>query len=227
MEIDDERFELGTGETTIGRSRGCFITLRDPAASRTHLTVVVDAKGARVRDMGSSNGTFLNGNPLTDERVLQNGDRLAIGETELVYVSEHVRTVADPPPVEDSPSSTVRVSIVLLPCPGCGIDLAAGTAQCPSCGYDLRDVDVTAPVAHRAAARPPEGKPQGAGAGSPPVDRTEIAAPVPPPVLPTPPPPAAAPAAPPMPIVSTPTAPPAVPTPPSRPLGEVELSAPG
>ena len=90
--------------------------------------------------MGSSNGTFYNGQPLNGECGLQNGDRLTIGESELIF---GIQDRAEVSSIRESPSSTVRVEIVLVPCRGCGIDLALGTATCPSCGEELPLSDQT------------------------------------------------------------------------------------
>jgi S-DNA-T family DNA segregation ATPase FtsK/SpoIIIE len=52
---------LPAGETVIGRSTDCGLVLRDPRISRRHAAVTVDAAGVHVRDLGSTNGTRLDG----------------------------------------------------------------------------------------------------------------------------------------------------------------------
>jgi FHA domain len=57
----------------------------DPYASSRHSAVVVRNGERVVRDLGSTNGTFVGGAPLAGEHVLRTGDELRIGETELRY----------------------------------------------------------------------------------------------------------------------------------------------
>jgi hypothetical protein len=57
----------------------------DPYASSRHSAVLVRDGTRVVRDLGSTNGTFVGGAPLAGEHVLRSGDELRIGETELRY----------------------------------------------------------------------------------------------------------------------------------------------
>ena len=58
-------FPLKEGESEIGRQPECRISLPDPKASRSHAKLTLGADGrCLVQDLGSSNGTFLNGSPL-------------------------------------------------------------------------------------------------------------------------------------------------------------------
>ena len=71
-----------TGATRVGRNRECDIFLVDPSVSRNHaLLDVIDGR-LTVRDAGSSNGTFVNGERV-QLRVLHPGDVLAFGKTEM------------------------------------------------------------------------------------------------------------------------------------------------
>ncbi len=81
---EGEHFDLGDGTRVLGRSRDADICLLDIQASRRHAEVVVDARGARVRDLGSGNGTLVNGAPVT-ELELADGDEIAIGDHVLRY----------------------------------------------------------------------------------------------------------------------------------------------
>ena len=71
-------FEITKDLTVIGRSEDC--TLRIPLAdiSRKHCELIKDEQGIRVRDLASSNGTYVN-NRRVNEAVLNPGDRLMIG----------------------------------------------------------------------------------------------------------------------------------------------------
>lgn len=70
---------------TIGRQAGCDIVLDDHKASRRHAVLHVAGSVVEVEDLGSSNGTLLNGKPVT-RRMLRDGDEVRIGATALRYV---------------------------------------------------------------------------------------------------------------------------------------------
>ncbi len=71
-------------ELTIGRDPKCSITIDDDTFVSTLHARVYEAEGQRmVEDLGSTNGTLLNGNKLTGARPLHIGDRLQIGYTVL------------------------------------------------------------------------------------------------------------------------------------------------
>jgi hypothetical protein len=66
------------GSVVIGRSRTCDLTLASPDASRRHAEIVTLPSGYLVRDLGSTNGTWVNGERI-EERPLRSGDRIEIG----------------------------------------------------------------------------------------------------------------------------------------------------
>ncbi|MFO1077700.1 MAG: FHA domain-containing protein [Planctomycetota bacterium] len=68
----------------IGRGAGCDLVIDDGKASRRHLRVIVEAGVVEIEDLGSSNGTLLNGKPVT-RRVLRDGDQVQIGATVIAY----------------------------------------------------------------------------------------------------------------------------------------------
>jgi putative serine protease PepD len=73
--------EVGEQPFLIGRGTGCALMLRDANASRRHASVRALGDGtAEVHDVGSSNGTFVNGSKV-EEAVLRTGDQLQIGDT--------------------------------------------------------------------------------------------------------------------------------------------------
>ena len=80
------RFDLSTdsGETIIGRSVGTRFRVDDTEVSRQHATVLHDGTSFRVRDLKSANGTFLNGDRITDS-ALKHGDSVRVGTTVLRF----------------------------------------------------------------------------------------------------------------------------------------------
>ena len=76
--------ELPPGESVIGRSRACIVQIAETTVSRQHAIFVVEPGKVRLRDLGSSNGTFVNGQRVDGEIPLADGDRVVVGEAELV-----------------------------------------------------------------------------------------------------------------------------------------------
>lgn len=74
------------GATRIGRSEESEIVLVDPSVSRAHAIVEIDAAQAVVRDLGSTNGTFVNGRRVSVE-TLRDGDELLFGNTRMRFES--------------------------------------------------------------------------------------------------------------------------------------------
>jgi pSer/pThr/pTyr-binding forkhead associated (FHA) protein len=73
-------------DVAFGRAAENDVVLEgDPYASSQHSAVLVRNGERVVRDLGSTNGTFVGGAPLAGEHVLRTGDELRIGETELRY----------------------------------------------------------------------------------------------------------------------------------------------
>ncbi len=72
-------------ELSIGRAEDNDLRLADPKASRHHARVRREGTAFVLTDLGSANGTLLNGVRLTTPRPLQHGDRIVIGDTELIF----------------------------------------------------------------------------------------------------------------------------------------------
>ena len=72
------------GSIVLGRSQSCDITLDTPDASRRHAEIASAGAGYVVRDLESTNGTFVNGHRIREHR-LQPGDRIGIGRLVIVF----------------------------------------------------------------------------------------------------------------------------------------------
>lgn len=82
-----EGASVALGErATLGRSRNCDIQLKDVESSRFHAEVWLDRGRYYVKDLGSSNGTLVNGDRIT-EQELHDGDRIQIGEVVVEFVA--------------------------------------------------------------------------------------------------------------------------------------------
>jgi hypothetical protein len=85
LEEDDELL-LDSAALLVGRGSGNDVNLaRDEYASSNHARVEPRRDGVWVEDVGSTNGTYLNGTRLTNAKRLSPGDILRVGETELRY----------------------------------------------------------------------------------------------------------------------------------------------
>lgn len=83
---DGTTFEISRSAITLGRLPECDIVVDDPGASRQHARIHRTDDGFIVTDLGSTNGTLVNEEPI-HEHLLQHGDRMTIGETVLEFRS--------------------------------------------------------------------------------------------------------------------------------------------
>jgi len=74
-----KRVRLAEGETVIGRDASAKIRVATHEVSRQHALLIVSESGVVVRDLGSRNGTFVNGIPIAEETTLNPGDTLTTG----------------------------------------------------------------------------------------------------------------------------------------------------
>jgi pSer/pThr/pTyr-binding forkhead associated (FHA) protein len=101
---------LGAGECVVGREPGVHFLLDDTLCSRRHFRVVQEGGLYFVEDLGSTNGTLLNGRKAKRER-LSDGDRIRAGGTEMEFVQKDLFggvAPARPPAQGASPSLSRR-----------------------------------------------------------------------------------------------------------------------
>lgn len=85
--LEGRQVAVTRGETILGRDPQCDIVIADKSASRTHASLVATANGPVLRDLGSRNGTWVNGMRLGSDRRIRVGDRIRLG-TETIFVTE-------------------------------------------------------------------------------------------------------------------------------------------
>lgn len=89
----DQRFDLPLGQSLIvGRAVTSDIAIYDPTISRTHAELTAGADGVRVKDLGSSNGTCINGTRVSSGRLAPN-DSITFGK--VLYQLEVVGSPSD------------------------------------------------------------------------------------------------------------------------------------
>jgi transcriptional regulator with GAF, ATPase, and Fis domain len=81
-------FQLVSEEVTIGRLASCHLCVGDLSVSRQHCAIQPADGAFRIRDLGSNNGTFINGKRV-EEAILADGDEIRVGDTIFLYVEKH------------------------------------------------------------------------------------------------------------------------------------------
>jgi hypothetical protein len=78
-------FPLAGNQIVIGREEGVDVILQDAESSRRHSRITWQGSQFIIEDMGSTNGTFVNGVQITSPQLLNSGDSIGIGQTALVF----------------------------------------------------------------------------------------------------------------------------------------------
>jgi pSer/pThr/pTyr-binding forkhead associated (FHA) protein len=89
------------GEFVFGRGPECHIRPNSPWVSRQHCLLRIDKDGVLIRDLGSTNGTLVNGTRLIGERTLGSGDQLQVGPLVLQVVLEESGAALPAEPTKD------------------------------------------------------------------------------------------------------------------------------
>lgn len=97
---------------TIGRSRDNDIFLPDQWLSRTHAAVRTEGDVHYVKDLGSKNGTLVNGRKLEEEHLLRHGDVITLGEHTLTFSEEESADAIDDEPAGTQIFSAAELQLV-------------------------------------------------------------------------------------------------------------------
>jgi hypothetical protein len=159
LEYLGDSVELPVGETVIGRDVGCALRFNDPSVSRRHIKFVRRAAhhaandvDVFVEDLGSANGTLLNGRQVTAPIRVLDGDKLVIGTRELtIRIPEfdgnepptlNLSDLSAVPDIKHVRVPTSQVPITVPPpmranqrCPRCGAAVSAEDDECAKCNY--------------------------------------------------------------------------------------------
>ncbi|MDH3678503.1 MAG: FHA domain-containing protein [Acidimicrobiia bacterium] len=99
----------------IGRAAGCDISIPDPLVSRKHARLLLNEGGGRIIDLGSDNGTFVNGQRIVDSPIVE-GDLVELGKAQFVLTGGRLQQhVAHGLPLQaENLTVTVAGDLVLL-----------------------------------------------------------------------------------------------------------------
>ncbi len=97
-------------EFFIGRGEECHLRPRSDAISRKHCAIVVTENQVLVHDLGSKNGSYVNGNRVEGKQVVQSGDVFQVGPLEFELVIEHVLGGAKRPAARDVKEVAARTA---------------------------------------------------------------------------------------------------------------------
>jgi hypothetical protein len=86
--VDGKRLVVGPAGATIGRSRQCDVVLTDPNVSRQHAEVRPRGGAWVLTDLGSTNGSILNGRRIDAPQVVKAGDEIEIGTSLITFELE-------------------------------------------------------------------------------------------------------------------------------------------
>lgn len=115
--VEARRVHLGPAPLSIGRTSQNGLLLPSPDVSRSHCVVVVDGDAAVVTDLGSTNGTLVDGHAAEGPTRLVPGSRLRLGPFTLVYRSGRASDLARSEEVERDLARASRYVAALLPAP--------------------------------------------------------------------------------------------------------------
>ena len=126
-----QEIDLPQGDTLIGRSANCQVTLDDPLVSREHARIRIEGATAVVEDLSSRNGVQLGGQPVVHATPLSSGDRIRIGTQELVFLEL-------PATAERPTHGATRQTGFMCHCASCARAYPAELVACPACGSKER-----------------------------------------------------------------------------------------
>jgi len=142
----NKSFTLSKQEIVIGRDTNEDIVINVAEISRRHTRLSLEAKGYIIEDLGSTNGTFVNGNRLTGPQLLRTGDTVNLGDAVTLIFQTTIldpdativspvklQTAVSPPPAPVSPPpapvSPPPAPVLATPTPAKANKGLASTAQ--------------------------------------------------------------------------------------------------
>ena len=112
------RQQLQGTAISIGRASDCSIPIKDRYLSRKHAEIIVERGAWILKDCGSANGTYLNGARMERDHPLRTGDRIRLGDTEIVFETAEHNTDRMLAVADTSPSMTISIPVNEIEQPG-------------------------------------------------------------------------------------------------------------
>ena len=128
-----QEIDLPQGDTVIGRSATCQVTIEDPLVSREHARIRIMGDRATIEDLGSRNGVQVGGVTLRSMHVLSDGERVRIGTQEMVFCAAPQLNV----------DARSRTTGFMCNCSECGHPYPLELTECPACGSSDRTEEDT------------------------------------------------------------------------------------
>lgn len=147
------RIALPRGETRVGRAGSCDIVMPDRRVSRMHARIIVE-DDVRLEDLGSTNGTRINGLQFVGSSLLRHGDRVTLGSRTLrvwIVDKDEIDDQEQPteqlslaPPSARTPTrrgvGAVGAAAIEVLCPRCQAPAVPGEGECGHCKMSWHDV---------------------------------------------------------------------------------------
>lgn len=101
--------KLPAPKCLIGRNDDCHLKPQSEAVSRRHCVIITTDSEVMIRDLNSRNGTHVNGEKITGDTVLLNGDIVKVGPLEFEMLIEHTAARIKRPKVSDIKEAATRI----------------------------------------------------------------------------------------------------------------------
>src|SRR5215212_403188 len=105
------RHTLDGSAVSIGRASDCSIPIKDRYLSRKHAEIIAVGTHWVLKDLGSANGTYLNGSRVERDEALKPGDRIRLGDTEIVFEASEHNTDRFIAVAESKASATIAIPV--------------------------------------------------------------------------------------------------------------------
>jgi class 3 adenylate cyclase len=125
---EGERRVRITAQLTVGRGEDAGLLIDDPEISRAHAVLASTGDGLEIEDLGSLNGTWVNGERITNAMSLAPGDMIKVGTTRIEVVSVSVAPEGAPSPQQRASPTPVAAEDELRPVSALFADIVGSTA---------------------------------------------------------------------------------------------------
>lgn len=122
LTVDGREMEFGDGEVTLGRSRTATVRVDHDSVSRTHALLTFERGNGILKDLNSSNGTYVGGRRILNETRLTDGERIQLGAANVGYRVVPPSVSTDRTSMIDGPGLSSRPAPVSVSPPAAQID---------------------------------------------------------------------------------------------------------